>query len=59
MEKRLLFNNENKNLESSGIFDDWPAGRGTYLNTSKNFVVWINEEDHLKIIYSTESLDLN
>ena len=27
-----------------------PHSRGIYLNRSKTFVVWINEEDHIRII---------
>ena len=37
--------------------DDWPSGRGTYISRTKNFMVWINGEDHLKIIYLTEGAD--
>merc|ERR1712179_710365 len=26
---------------------DWPDARGIWHNDAKNFLVWINEEDHL------------
>ena len=29
---------------------DWPDGRGIWHNESKNFLVWINEEDHTRLI---------
>ena len=29
---------------------NWPAGRGIYHNTDKTFLVWVNEEDQLRII---------
>jgi len=29
---------------------DWPDARGIYHNDDKNFLVWINEEDHSRII---------
>merc|ERR1712121_189149 len=29
---------------------DWPDARGIWHNDKKNFLVWINEEDHLRII---------
>ena len=37
-------------LLSSGMARDWPNGRGIWLNESKDFLVWINEEDHTRII---------
>jgi creatine kinase/arginine kinase len=29
---------------------DWPSGRGIFHNEKKNFLVWCNEEDQLRII---------
>merc|ERR550519_1961078 len=29
---------------------DWPEGRGIYHNKEKTFLVWVNEEDQLRII---------
>ncbi|KAM3855760.1 creatine kinase B-type isoform 1-T2 [Vipera latastei] len=37
-------------LLASGMARDWPDGRGIWHNDSKTFLVWINEEDHLRII---------
>uniref|UniRef100_H2YTF1 creatine kinase n=1 Tax=Ciona savignyi TaxID=51511 RepID=H2YTF1_CIOSA len=37
-------------LTSSGMARDWPDGRGIFHNDKKNFLVWINEEDHSRII---------
>merc|ERR1739838_561403 len=37
-------------LISSGMARDWPDARGIWHNDDKNFLVWINEEDHLRII---------
>lgn len=37
-------------LTTSGCARDWPDGRGIYHNTDKNFLVWINEEDHVRVI---------
>merc|ERR1711933_463330 len=36
-------------LEISGIFDDWPYGRGVFVNDDRSLVIWIGEEDHLRI----------
>ena len=29
---------------------DWPEGRGIFHNADKTFLVWVNEEDQLRII---------
>lgn len=29
---------------------DWPEGRGIFHNVAKTFLVWVNEEDQLRII---------
>ena len=31
-------------------YDDWPIGRGIFFSHNKKFLVWVNEEDHLRII---------
>merc|ERR1712142_1072022 len=37
-------------LTCAGMARDWPDGRGIWHNDAKNFLVWINEEDHLRVI---------
>lgn len=37
-------------LLASGMGRDWPDGRGIWHNQEKNFLVWINEEDHTRVI---------
>ena len=37
-------------LTCSGMARDWPDARGIWHNEDKNFLVWINEEDHMRII---------
>jgi len=37
-------------LTTSGCARDWPDGRGIWHNAEKNFLVWINEEDHVRVI---------
>lgn len=36
--------------ESAGINRDWPDNRGVFESNDKKFMVWVNEEDHLRII---------
>ena len=37
-------------LLSSGCGRHWPDARGVFSNQNKDFFVWVNEEDHLRII---------
>ncbi|XP_053301200.1 creatine kinase B-type isoform X3 [Pleuronectes platessa] len=37
-------------LLASGMARDWPDGRGIWHNDNKSFLVWVNEEDHLRVI---------
>ncbi len=46
----FLFKAGDRFLESAGLNRDWPSGRGIYHNDEKTFLVWINEEDQLRII---------
>jgi len=51
IEEHILFNDaDDKYLRSAGGYDDWPVGRGIFMNKDKNFIVWVNEEDHIRII---------
>ena len=37
-------------LTAAGIASHWPEGRGCYLSNNRNFIVWVGEEDHLRIM---------
>jgi len=37
-------------LISSGMARDWPDGRGFFVNEEKTLVIWVNEEDHCRIV---------
>jgi len=37
-------------LLCSGMGRDWPDARGIWHNEAKNFLVWVNEEDHTRVI---------
>ncbi|CAH1257015.1 CKMT2 [Branchiostoma lanceolatum] len=45
-----LFKENDKYQAAAGISRDWPEGRGIFYNKDKTFLVWVNEEDHLRII---------
>jgi len=37
-------------LTCAGMARDWPDARGIWHNENKNFLVWVNEEDHTRVI---------
>lgn len=45
-------------LTGAGAARDWPSGRGIYLNAAKSFLVWINEEDHMRVIAMEQGGDI-
>ncbi|VDL95268.1 unnamed protein product [Schistocephalus solidus] len=46
----FLFRDDDSVLRDAGGYRDWPSGRGIFINKKKNFLVWVNEEDHIRII---------
>ena len=50
VDDHFLFVSGDKNLIAAGMERDWPEGRGIYHNDAKSFLVWVNEEDQLRII---------
>ncbi len=50
IEDHFLFKAGDRFLEAAGLNRDWPSGRGIFHNDEKTFLVWINEEDELRII---------
>jgi len=50
VDDHFLFKKGDRFLESAGINNFWPNGRGIFFNTNKTFLVWVNEEDQLRII---------
>ncbi len=50
----FLFKKGDRFLESAGANRDWPEGRGIFHSKDKRFLVWVNEEDQLRIISMQE-----
>merc|ERR1711990_147551 len=40
----------NAMISSCGGVRDWPEGRGIFHNADKTFLVWVNEEDQMRVI---------
>ena len=58
VEDHFLFKAGDRFLESAGLNRDWPNGRGIFHNNEKTFLVWINEEDELRIISMQKGGDI-
>lgn len=50
IEDHFLFKEGDRFLEACNLNRDWPSGRGIFHNDEKTFLVWVNEEDQLRII---------
>jgi hypothetical protein len=58
--RHLMFkdSDDDKYLISAGISSDWPVGRGSYVSKDEKFQIWLNEEDHLRVMYLEKGADL-
>lgn len=46
-------------MEACNLNREWPEGRGIFHNDAKTFLVWVNEEDQLRIISMQPGADLH
>jgi len=46
-------------LKSAGISGDWPCGRGCYQSADGGFIIWMGEEDQLRIMCMGKGFILN
>ena len=53
-----FFREGDRYLEACGLNRDWPSGRGIFHNNDKTFLVWVNEEDQLRIISMQPGADI-
>lgn len=58
VDDHFLFKKGDRFLESAGINKEWPEGRGIFHNEKKTFLVWVNEEDQLRIISMEKGSDI-
>ncbi len=54
----FLFKQGDRFLEEAGLNRNWPHGRGIYHNNKKDFLVWVNEEDQMRIISMQKGGDI-
>ena len=58
IEDHFLFKEGDRFLEACNLNNDWPEGRGIFHNDNKTFLVWVNEEDQLRIISMQQGSDI-
>ena len=58
IKEHFLFKEGDRFLDAAGLNRDWPEGRGIYHNRDKTFLVWVNEEDQLRIISMQKGGDI-
>lgn len=58
IDDHFLFKEGDRFLQAANACRFWPTGRGIYHNDAKTFLVWVNEEDHLRIISMQKGGDL-
>jgi len=58
IDDHFLFKEGDRFLQAANACRYWPVGRGIYHNDDKTFLVWVNEEDHLRIISMQKGGDL-
>lgn len=57
-EEHLLFDECDRFKKSARSCRYWPVGRAVFINEDRNFIVWINEEDHLRFISMSPGSDV-
>ena len=58
IEDHFLFKEGDRFLQAAGLNREWPDGRGIFHNDEKTFLVWVNEEDQLRIISMQKGSDI-
>lgn len=43
----------------AGMNDDWPTGRGVFVDDSYNFVLLVNFEDHVQVVTTAKDGDIS
>lgn len=58
IDDHFLFKEGDRFLQAVNLNNDWPNGRGIFHNNEKTFLVWVNEEDQLRIISMQNGADI-
>lgn len=55
----LVFTRGDRFQEAAGINSGFPEGRGVFYSLDRQLMVWVNEEDHLRIMSLEKTSDLS
>jgi len=55
---KLVFSIGDRFQDAAGLNTDFPKGRGVFHSDDRRFILWLNEEDHLRIISMERSASL-
>ena len=55
----FLFKQGDRFLESAGVNRDWPKNRGIFFSENKKFLVWVSEEDSMRIISMQQGANIS
>lgn len=60
IQRHILFHDPDEYSLSAGIGRDWPDARGVYVDSlsDPSLIVWVNFEDHLRVISTSSGGDL-
>ncbi|XP_059479996.1 arginine kinase-like [Neocloeon triangulifer] len=58
IDDHFLFKEGDRFLQAANACRYWPTGRGIFHNDAKTFLIWCNEEDHLRLISMQPGGDL-
>jgi len=61
VDAHYLYINDDPTLELVGCYDDWPQGRGIFINEDRSagvFIIWVGEEDQLRIMAMNKGSDV-
>ena len=58
VDDHFLFKGRDKKQAASGYHVQWPHGRGIFHSKAKEFLLWVNEGDHLRIISMEQGGDV-
>jgi hypothetical protein len=61
VDAHIMFKNmaDDVYLASAGIANDWPYGRGCYVSADQQVIIWMGEEDQLRIMCMKKGTMLN
>eukprot|EP00347_Sterkiella_histriomuscorum_P011486 403372271 len=57
IDDHYLYKEQDRFQEAGYIKREWPQARGILMNEEKTFLMWVNEEDHLRVISMQQGAD--